>query len=99
MKKLLILGAAVLTLQTASVLAEHHEGEKGNKGQIFASKDTNGDGVISKSEFLANAEKKFATIDTNGDGSISKEEARTAKKVKRDVMKEKRKGRKEKADQ
>lgn len=94
MKKLLILGTAILAFQAAPVLAESLDGGKGHKGKMFASKDANGDGVISKSEFLANAEEKFAKIDANGDGSISKEEARDAKKMKREKMKEKRKERK-----
>lgn len=96
MKKLLILGAAVLAFQATPALAEHHEGGKGHKEKMVSVKDTNGDGVVSKAEFLAHAEKKFATMDVNNDGSISKEEGREAKKSKREEMKEKRKERKEK---
>lgn len=37
-------------------------------------KDTDGDGAISKAEFLAGAEERFAKLDQNSDGVISKEE-------------------------
>lgn len=36
--------------------------------------DTNGDGNISKEEFMANCEKRFAKMDANGDGQITAEE-------------------------
>jgi len=100
MKKLLMLGAAVLTFQAAPVLAGHHEGgDHGDKkGKMFSSKDTNGDGVISKSEFLSHAEEKFGKMDRDGDGSISKDEAKANKKEKREKMKEKRAERMEKKE-
>ncbi len=41
--------------------------------------DTNGDGNISKQEFLANCEKRFQKMDTNGDGQISPEERQQMK--------------------
>jgi len=97
MKKLLMLGAAVLTFQAAPVLADNH-GHDGKKGKMFSSKDTNGDGVISKSEFLSHAEEKFGKMDRDGDGSISKDEAKANKKDKREKMKEKRAERMEKKE-
>ena len=36
--------------------------------------DSNGDGNVSKQEFLANCEKRFARMDSNGDGQISPQE-------------------------
>lgn len=36
--------------------------------------DTNGDGNISKQEFMAGCEKRFQKMDANGDGQITKEE-------------------------
>ncbi len=36
--------------------------------------DTDGNGSVSKAEFLAYQEKRFVEIDTNKDGSISDEE-------------------------
>ena len=50
MKNLMMLTAVALMMQTAPVLADNHgEGEKGKR---FEKHDTNGDGVISKDEFL-----------------------------------------------
>ena len=37
--------------------------------------DTNGDGMISKLEFLAHAEKHFAEMDRDNSGQLSKDEA------------------------
>lgn len=36
--------------------------------------DTDGDGKISRAEYLAQADKRFARIDANGDGQITKDE-------------------------
>jgi hypothetical protein len=47
----------------------HHQ-----KGEWMKQADTNGDGMISKSEHAMIADQKFAKKDTNGDGQISKEE-------------------------
>ena len=94
MKKLLLLAAAALIVQATPVLAENYGGKgHGKKGQMFEKYDTNGDGAISQSEFLAKAQQKFAEKDTNGDGAISKEEAQAAHEAKRNKMKEKREGR------
>lgn len=91
MKKLLILTAAVLVFQTTPVLAESYEGgDKPHKGKMFEKKDTNGDGVISESEFLDHAKARFDEMDKNGDGSISQDEAKVMHEAKREKMKEKR---------
>jgi Ca2+-binding EF-hand superfamily protein len=84
MNRFLALTAVLLTFSAAPALADHH-GE-GKKGKMFEKHDTNGDGVISKAEFLNHAEERFAKMDVNGDGEVSKEEgkaARAAKKEKR----------------
>ena len=39
---------------------------------MFEKKDANSDGVISKAEFVAHAEKKFAKMDTDGNGSLTR---------------------------
>ena len=89
MNKFLVLTAAVLTFSALPALADNHGG--GKKGKMFEKHDTNGDGVISKSEFLSHAEERFAKMDANGDGEVTKDEGKAA----REAMKEKRKERKE----
>ncbi len=42
--------------------------------------DTDGDGAVSKDEFMAHAEKKFAKKDKNGDGVLSSDEMKRMKK-------------------
>lgn len=61
---------------------EDREGKKGGKA-IFEKMDTDGDGVISKAEFLTAAEARFAKADTDGDGAISAEEAKELRPKKR----------------
>lgn len=62
---------------------------KGDPAAAFAKLDKNGDGKISKEEFMASpaatkdaakAEESFKKRDKNGDGSLSKEEFAPAKK-------------------
>lgn len=59
--------------------------------EFFKKKDANGDGKISKEEFLkgakdsAKAETQFAARDKDKDGSISKEEFTAAPKKKKDA--------------
>ncbi len=55
----------------------HVQTQAASKG-VFAAMDTNGDGKISKEEYMTFQEKiseaKFNKIDTNSDGSFSQEE-------------------------
>ncbi len=41
--------------------------------------DTDGDGTVSKDEFMAHAEKKFSHKDKNGDGVLSPDEMKHRK--------------------
>src|SRR6476659_4143220 len=56
------------------------EGDKPDKGAVFAKKDKNGDGKLSKEEFTANSkdaaksEAAFTAMDKDKDGFVSKEE-------------------------
>ena len=44
--------------------------------------DTDGDGTVSKDEFMSHAEKKFSKKDKNGDGMLSDTEMKRMKKDK-----------------
>lgn len=52
------------------------EGQKGSKGDRFARADSNGDGVISRDEFMALAGQRFSKMDADGNGSLSADEMR-----------------------
>lgn len=81
MKKLLALSALALVFSAPYALAQPQNGGKmgGDRGhkmmeRMFDQADTNGDGEISKEEFMAQAEARFKEIDQNGDDKITKEE-------------------------
>ncbi|MGH1457164.1 MAG: hypothetical protein ACRBDI_10315 [Alphaproteobacteria bacterium] len=82
-KKYLTLGVVGSSLIAMSgfAMAEHHEG-KDHKGggkmmeKMFDKGDANGDGIITKAEFLANAEERFNKMDGDGNGEVTKEEAK-----------------------
>lgn len=102
MKKILMLTAAGLMFQAAPALADGHgdHGEKGaKKAEMFKAADTNGDGAISKDEYMARvqtkAAEKFNKKDANGDGSISQEESKAYHDAKRGKMKDKMKEKRE----
>lgn len=83
---LLAAGFIFTTAAAPMALAGNHEGD--HKGGWFAKVDADGDGFISKSEFLAKHEEKFNKMDTDGDGKISKEEKMAAKEHMKKKMKE-----------
>lgn len=60
---------------TTGYMIAHKDGGCG-----MSKMDADGDGVISKNEFMAHAEKKFSKKDKNGDGVISEEEKKGMKK-------------------
>lgn len=78
-KSLLLVSAGLLaTALSAGVYAdqdkdakrcEHHK-----KGSYMTRLDTNKDGVVSREEYVANAEKRFSKLDANNDGMIDKDE-------------------------
>ena len=97
MKKIFLTSAAILAISVAPAMAEgHSEGDHGSKGGVFNKHDTNGDGVISKDEFLNHAEERFGNIDTDGDGTVSKEEAKAGHEKKRAEIKERSEDRRKK---
>lgn len=93
MKKILMLSALALVMSAPTAAeAGSHGGKKGHK--MFEKHDLNGDGVVTKSEFLEGAEKMFSKMDIDGNGEVTKEEAQEA----RAKMKEKWKAHKGKKD-
>lgn len=96
MNKYVLTAAMALALGMTSgvAMAEHHEGGD-HKGKMMERVDTDGDGMISKAEFMAKHEEKFAKMDANNDGQLSKEEMKEA----REHMKEKWKEMKDKREE
>ncbi len=92
MKIILTLGALLLSASLALAAdgdkpkkpgGDAGKGPRGNPEAVFKKADSNGDGSLSKDEFLATprakedpakAEKIFAAKDKDGDGKLSKEE-------------------------
>lgn len=74
------LGLLVGLMAMPALADGHKQSERsGQRGDRFAAADANGDGVISKSEFIALAEKRFDKMDADGNGSLSKAEMRPRK--------------------
>ncbi|HJW46277.1 MAG TPA: hypothetical protein VJ484_07275 [Lysobacter sp.] len=70
-------------VSAAEVDAHHKASGKAAmaSGDWVKKQDTNGDGMISSSEHVANAESRFAKLDANSDGNLTEPElaaARTA---------------------
>ena len=66
-----------------------HEG-KDRQAKFMEKIDKDGDGAISKSEFLSKHEEHFSKADTDGDGLLTKEEMKEAKKAMKAKRAEKR---------
>jgi len=95
MKTLVILSLSAFAIGFAMPAFAEGKG----KGGMFEKHDTDGDGVISKSEFLSHAEARFSSMDVNGDGSVSKDEAKSKHKEMREKMKERVQERRDVADE
>jgi len=72
---------AAPVLMAAPALAEAPMGPPRGE-EKFLEADANGDGVISREEFVTRREAHFASTDANQDGLISFDEAMTAKEEK-----------------
>ena len=90
MKKIL-LACTALVLTVSPVMAEDNGNHYGHdKGGFMQKIDTDGDGKISKSEFVNSHEERFSKMDTNGDGYLEREEMKAAKQKMREKFKGKR---------
>jgi hypothetical protein len=87
MKKIILSGALAMLMAAPALAQDGAPPPADGKGRLAAI-DTNGDGKVEKSEFLAKAqeraEKMFAKLDANGDGVITPDEF----KAMHDKMKE-----------
>lgn len=72
--------------------APHETSEMGHakKRGMFDMSDVNGDGMLTKEEFMTVHEKRFVEMDLNGDGQVSREEANKKREEMRAKMKERR---------
>ena len=81
MKKLLILTAlSFIGAATPAFANTSHDGTKGWVDHFFKEADTDGNGTISKDEFMAYSEKKFDKMDTDQNGELTKAEVVAFKK-------------------
>lgn len=97
MKHLFALTIFALAVASPAAFAEDGQHKKGGH-HLFEMADKDGDGAVSKAEFLAASEERFAKMDANGDGVFSKDEAEAAKAKWKEKMKEHREKRKEKTE-
>lgn len=80
-----------LSVGAAGAWAAHHEakeGGHGRHGKHFDKRDTDGNGEISKAEWLAAAEDRFNQMDADGNGAISKDEWKAGHEAMRKRWKE-----------
>lgn len=76
MKKIMMLGAAILAMQAIPALAEGHGGKEGHRGpgKFFEKLDADKDGSVTEQEFIDGHKAKFAEMDTDKDGKVTKTE-------------------------
>ena len=89
-----LLSAAALGLSTIPASAAHHGAEKAT--ERFNTLDTDGNGTISREEFMAEADSRFSGLDRDDSGDLSQEELKARAKDMRGKMKEKMKEKKDK---
>lgn len=95
-KYMLMTAAAAFMLSGAPALADHHgkmekmdDKHKAGAHGMMMKADANGDGTISKDEFMKFHETKFQSLDKDGDGNVTKEEMTSYHEEKREKMRDK----------
>ena len=78
--RLFLVAALAVSFINPVMAGGHLESERSGKGDRFAKIDTNGDGAVSREEFLAVAAERFSKMDADGNGSLSKEEMKSRRK-------------------
>lgn len=73
-KELDIAGTGRVTADEIANSPKAHERAERMAQHLAKHLDTNGDGVVSRDEFLAAARQRFAKLDANGDGFVSADE-------------------------
>lgn len=95
MKRTMILSmAAAAIMASPAAFADHHkergdmEGKKSHKAYMLKKMDADGDGMISKDEFMAAHEEKFNKMDADGDGFLTEDEMKASWKDKKEKWKD-----------
>lgn len=89
MRKIMVLMAVAVLTGAIPALADPGSGD-GHKRLKLEMLDTDGNGMVSKDEFMVMHMKRFEKIDANADGNIAKDEIeayRAARKAEREKMK------------
>src|ERR1700761_1088146 len=74
MRKFLLAAALAGTAMGATAFAQTTPEAPRAPGRGMARSDTDGDGRVSKAEYLARADERFARMDKNGDGQLTPDE-------------------------
>lgn len=91
LRKLLLstMALAVLSVPALAQDTPPAGGPDGHPGMDrMQSADTDGDGALSKAEFMAVQEKRFAEMDANSDGKVTKDEMKAHHESMKEKMKE-----------
>ena len=90
---------AVFGVAGGAAWAAHHEGGEGKdkerhkryRAMLFEKADADGNGEISREEWMASAEARFSRADADESGAVTKEEMKAAREKRREEWKKKKK--------